>query len=183
MQKNKNILIVGAGIHGCFLAKYLSNNNLNIYLIEKNKDICLGASNATHNRANRGFHYPRSKQTTYECKVAYQYFENNYNSFLKKFQSYYCIEKKSKTSFKKYIDFFKKNNLKFEIIKDSKYLKKDNLEGIIRAEEGCYNHDKIKKMLKKKLLNKKINVIYNFDVKKIFFRNENVNLISTSNEI
>ena len=153
MYKNKNILIVGAGIHGCFLAKYLSDYDLNIHVIEKNKDICLGSSNATHNRANRGFHYPRSKETTSECKVAYKYFEDNYNSFLKKFQSYYCIEKKSKTSFKKYINFFKINNLKFEIIDNSKYLKKDNLEGIIKAEEGCYNHSKIKTMLKKKMSN------------------------------
>ena len=183
MKNNKNILIVGAGIHGCFLGKYLSNYNLNIYIIEKNSDICLGASNATHNRANRGFHYPRSTETTQECKAAYKYFEKNYSSFLKKFQSYYCIEKKSKTSFKKYIKFFRKNNLKFEIIDKSKYLKNDNLEGIIRAEEGCYNHNKIKKMLKKKISNKKINMIYNFDIKKILQLNEKVNLISTKNKI
>ena len=31
----KNILIIGAGIHGCFLAKYLSKFNINIFLIEK----------------------------------------------------------------------------------------------------------------------------------------------------
>ena len=183
MQKNKNILIVGAGIHGCFLAKYLSNYNLNIHIIEKNKDLCLGSSNATHNRANRGFHYPRSAETTNECKTAYQYFEKNYNSFLKKFQSYYCIEKKSKTSFKKYVKFFKKNNLKFKIVDNSKYLKKDNLEGIIRAEEGCYNHNKIKKMLKEKMMNKKINMNYNFDIKKVSSFNDRINLISKKNKV
>jgi len=183
MKKNKNILIVGAGIHGCFLAKYLSDYNLNIYVIEKNKNLCLGSSNATHNRANRGFHYPRSAETTLECKKAYEYFEKNYNKFLKKFQSYYCIEKKSKTSFKKYINFFKKNNLRFKIIKESKYLKRDNLEGIIRAEEGCYNHIKIKKMLKNKMLNKKINMIYNFDIKKISSTNNKIKIISNKNKI
>ena len=183
MQKNKNILIVGAGIHGCFLAKYLSDYNFNIYIVEKNNDLCLGASNATHNRANRGFHYPRSVQTTNECKIAYEYFEKNYNNFLKKFQSYYCIEKKSKTPFKKYVNFFKKNNLKFEIIDKSKYLNKNNLEGIIKAEEGCYNHGKIKKMLKKKMLSKKINMIYNFDIKKISSSSEKLNLISKNNKI
>ena len=183
MKKIKNILIVGAGIHGCFLAKYLSDYNLNIYVIEKNKDLCLGSSNATHNRANRGFHYPRSKETTNECKAAYRYFEKNYNNFLKKFKSYYCIEKKSKTSFKKYINFFKKNNLKFKIVDNSKYLKRNNLEGIIRAEEGCYNHIKIKTMLKKRMMNKKINMIYNFEIKKIFSLNNKINLISKDNKI
>ena len=94
----KNVLIIGAGIHGCFLAKYLNKFNINIYLIEKNKDICLEASGATHNRANRGFHYPRSNKTTSECKIAYDYFEKKYNPYLKKRQSFYCIEKKSKVS-------------------------------------------------------------------------------------
>ena len=51
MPKNKNVLIIGAGVHGCFMAKYLRKYNLNIHIIEKKKDICLGASNATHNRA------------------------------------------------------------------------------------------------------------------------------------
>ena len=76
----KNVLIIGAGIHGCFLAKYLNKFNINIYLIEKNKDICLEASGATHNRANRGFHYPRSNETTSECKIAYDYFEKKYQN-------------------------------------------------------------------------------------------------------
>jgi flavin-dependent dehydrogenase len=183
MQKNKNILIVGAGVHGCFLAKYLSNYNVNIFLIEKTKDICLGSSGATHNRANRGFHYPRSKQTTNECKIAYNYFEKNYNRFLKKFQSYYCIEKNSKTSFSKYVNFFNKNKLKFKIINKTKHLKKEKLEGIIRAEEGCYDHRKIKIMLKNKLSNKKIKIIYKFDLKKVLYRNGNVILISKKNKI
>ena len=37
MPKNKNVLIIGAGVHGCFIAKYLSKYNLNIHIIEKKK--------------------------------------------------------------------------------------------------------------------------------------------------
>ena len=181
MSKIKNILIIGAGVHGCFLGKYLSEYNLNIYIIEKNKNICLGSSNATHNRANRGFHYPRSLQTTNECKNAYMYFEKNYKKYLKKFQSYYCIEQNSKILFLKYINYFKKNNLKFKIIKNSKYLKMKNLEGIIKAEEGCYNHDKIKRMLKNSMLNKKIKMIYNFELKKVKTYKDKIKLFSKNN--
>ena len=94
----KNVLIIGGGIHGCFLAKYLIENNINVCLIEKKNDLCLGSSNATHNRANRGFHYPRSNITTIECKKGYEYFERKYNKFLKQMNNFYCIEKKSKVS-------------------------------------------------------------------------------------
>lgn len=163
----KNILIIGAGIHGSFIAKYLLQKKFNIYIIEKEKDICLGSSSATHNRANRGFHYPRSQETVLECFKAYSYFENNYKRFLKKIKSYYCIEKKSKISFLKYVNFFKKNNLNFRIIKKSKYIKNEELQGIIKAEEGCYDHFKLKKYLKRQLQHKKIKFFFNFELKKV----------------
>ena len=47
MKSNKKVLIIGAGIHGSFLAKYLIEKKIEVYLIEKNKEICLGSSNAT----------------------------------------------------------------------------------------------------------------------------------------
>ena len=181
-KKTKNVLIIGGGIHGCFLAKYLNKFNINIFLIEKNKDICLEASGATHNRANRGFHYPRSNRTISECKVAYDYFKKKYNTYLKKRQSFYCIEKKSKVSFKDYIFFFKKNRLKYKIIKRSKFIKNNNLEGIIRAEEGCYDHYKLKKMLKKKITQSKVKVFYDFNLHKAKYQNKTLKLISDKNK-
>ena len=80
----KAVLIIGGGIHGCFLAKYLIENNINVCLIEKKNDLCLGSSNATHNRANRGFHYPRSNKTTMECKKEYlkKYKNLKYSDFV-----------------------------------------------------------------------------------------------------
>ena len=56
----KKILIIGAGIHGTFIAKYLKKYDAKITIIEKNTKILFETSRATHNRANRGYHYPRS---------------------------------------------------------------------------------------------------------------------------
>lgn len=178
MISTKKVLIIGAGIHGCFLAKYLSKNKINVHLVEKNSDICLGSSNATHNRANRGFHYPRSSKTTTECKKGYDYFEKNYKTFLKKTNSFYCIEKKSKVSFKNYTKFFKKKKLKFKEIKKNHFIKNDYLEGIVLGEEGCYDHPKIKSYLKKKLKSKFIKKNFNFNIKKVLFEKKFIKLIS-----
>tara|TARA_Y100000816_G_scaffold276063_1_gene244874 strand:- start:1816 stop:2898 length:1083 start_codon:yes stop_codon:yes gene_type:complete len=167
MKKKKQILIIGAGIHGCFIAKYLSESEHSITLIDKNKDICLETSAATHNRANRGFHYPRSKETTNECRLAYNYFNKNYKKFLRKIISFYCIEKKSKTNLSSYLNFFKSNKLKYEVIKNSKFIKKDEIEGIIRADEGCFNHKEIKAYLRNKIKKKNIKVFFNFNLKKV----------------
>ena len=97
----KKILIIGAGIHGTFIAKYLKKYDAKITIIEKNTKILFETSRATHNRANRGYHYPRSLETFNECKNAYNYFKKNYNKYLKQIPSFYCIENKSKTNFTK----------------------------------------------------------------------------------
>ena len=167
MVNKKKILVIGAGIHGCFLTKYLSKSKHEITLIEKNKDICLETSAATHNRANRGFHYPRSNKTANECKLSYKYFNKNYKNYLKKISSYYCIEKNSKISFSNYLNFLKKNKITNKVIAKSKFIKNSFIEGIIKVEEGCFNHKKIKLYLKKEIKKKNIKVFYNFNLLKV----------------
>ena len=163
----KKILIIGAGIHGAFIAKYLKKYFVKITLLEKNKYILNETSKATHNRANRGYHYPRSNKTFDECKKAYDYFSKKYFKYLKTIPSFYCIENRSKTNFNKYKNFFIKNQLKFKIIKKNKFIKTKNIEGIIQAEEGCFDHFGITKMLENELKNKNIKLLKNFNLKKV----------------
>jgi len=179
----KKILIVGAGIHGCFIAKNLKKYNVEIFLVDKNRDICEGTSASTHNRANRGFHYPRSLTTALECKNAYKYFEKNYSHLLNKRQSLYCIEKESKINFFRYKKFYKKLGLKYNVIQNSKFIKNENLEAITSGEEGCYDHFKIVKLLKKEIKDKKINFFSNFLVKKISFKDKTLKLIDKQNKV
>ena len=176
----KNVLIIGGGIHGCFLAKYLIENNINVCLIEKKNDLCLGSSNATHNRANRGFHYPRSNTTTIECKKGYEYFERKYNKFLKQMNNFYCIEKKSKVSFQDYTNFFKKKKINFKKVTKNRFIKNEYLEGIISAKEGCYDHIKIKSYLKKKLNSKYIKKYFNYNLDKVVFEKKSLKLTSSN---
>jgi len=178
----KKILIIGAGIHGCFIAKYLSEYNVKIILIDKNKDICDGTSASTHNRANRGFHYPRSMKTAKECKISYDYFKKKYPKFIEKKQNIYCIEKQSKVNFKDYKKFYKKLGIKYHIINRSNFIKNENLEAITSGEEGCYNHFKIKKMLKSKIDNDKVKFYPNFTLKKVSYKKRYVKIISQKNK-
>ena len=177
----KKILIVGAGIHGCFIAKYLKKYDTQIFLVERNKNICEGTSASTHNRANRGFHYPRSITTALECKNAYEFFKRNYSHLLNQRQSLYCIEKKSKVNFSKYKKFYKKLKLKYDVIKKSKFIINKDLEAITSGEEGCYDHFKIVKLLKKEIKSKRINFFSNFEIKKVFCKNEFIKLTDSQN--
>jgi len=178
----KKVLIIGAGIHGTFIAKYFKKYCVKITIIEKNSSILSETSRATHNRANRGYHYPRSIETFNECMKAYDYFKKNYYKYLKKIPSFYCIENKSKTNFNKYIKFFKKKNLEFKIIKKNKFIKNHNLEGVIKADEGCFDHLGIAKMIERELRNKNIKVVKNFNLKKVKNIKGSFELISKNNK-
>ena len=54
---------------------------------------------------------------------------------------------------------------------------------MIKAEEGCYNHSKIKSMLKKQMSNKKIKIIYNFELNKVINLGEKISLISKKKKL
>jgi len=177
--KRKKILIIGAGIHGSFLAYYLSKLNFEVIIVDQNKSICSGTSASTHNRANRGYHYPRSQTTLRECMSAYDYFKKNYNKFLILFKSFYCIEKNSKIKHQKYIKIFKKNKLFFKNIKHNNYINKNLIDGIIKAEEGCFDHKKITKFLDQNLKSKKVKKILNFKITKIFLH-KNILIIKSN---
>lgn len=172
--KDRKIVIIGAGIHGCFLASYLSKYNFKIYLLDKNNSICKGTSASTHNRANRGYHYPRSQLTMLECMQSYDFFKKNYRNFLEEIDSYYCIEKTSKVNFKKYQDIFKKSKLYYKKINKNTFIKPNLIEGIIKAQEGCFNHYKIIKFLSKQLNRNNIHKKFNFELKDVQLDDSNI---------
>jgi len=181
--KKKNILIIGAGIHGSFLALYLKKkfNSVNIDIIDKNNSICSGTSASTHNRANRGYHYPRSPKTSKECSKGWIYFKNNYGQFLKIIDSFYAVEKNSKTNPKKYEKFLKKNNLYYRI-ENSDYFNKKKISICFKAFEGCFNHEKIVRHFYKQFKKKKIKLINNFELKKVSFSKNKKNIILFSSK-
>ncbi len=159
------IVVVGSGFFGSCIALILSKRH-KIDLYESQKSIMQGATRANQLRFHNGYHYPRSNKTLQNIK-------NTKNSFIKYFSSrffgktynYYAIaDVNSKTNYKKYINFLKKNRLKYKIIKQSKLGKISNL---IKVNEKNLNYFKIKKYISEKikknkniklLLNKNINI-------------------------
>ena len=181
----KKILIIGGGIHGCFLAYYLSKKNYIITIIEKNNDICNGSSAATHNRANRGFHYPRSKITSNECKIGWNFFYKNFKKLFKNIgSSYYLIEKSGKISPKKYKNFLIKQKYKFsEKFPTNLKFNKEKILSSYQVFEGCFDHKKVVSFLKKNLIKKKINIIKKFTLSKFYNQNDKLNFESKNKQI
>ena len=154
------VAIIGAGFFGTACAIELAKKH-NIHIFEKKNTILCGASRANQLRFHLGYHYPRSKKTVNEIIENYKEFANFFGSdVFGKTENYYGIsKKKSKTNYKEYLNFLKKNQLKYREIKIDDF--SDEIEGQIISNESNLNYFKIKKKITKKLKNKNIQIFLN----------------------
>ena len=154
------IAIIGAGFFGTACAIRLSKKH-NAHLFEKKNTILCGASKANQQRFHLGYHYPRSKKTIDEIKINYKEFTNFFgNNVFGKTVNYYGIcKEKSKTNYKEYLYFLKKNELKYKKIKIDDF--SDKIEGQIISKESNLDYFKIKKNINKRLKNSNTQVFLN----------------------
>jgi len=179
----KNILIIGAGIHGVTLALELAKNN-NVVIVDTNKDILLGTSNCTHNRIHLGYHYPRSVETIHECKSGYDFFIKKYKDCLIFPDFYYVIEKKSKIDSKLFKKVMLKEGLSCNTSwPDQNFLNRIDIEDSFKVNEACINVPKFRKKIKKELKDLKVKIVLNFKIKKVKKINKNIILKSFDKDI
>ncbi len=135
-------LVIGAGIHGVTVACELSKHGVGVTLVDKNNEILMGTSNGTHNRVNMGYHYPRSKETAFECYEGYKYFKRNLPQALYYPQGcYYLIDSNnSKTSGSQYKEFLDDVGLEYSLTWPRQDLiDKNNIESSFKVNEPCYD--------------------------------------------
>lgn len=153
----KKIAIIGAGFFGVGAALILSKK-FKVDLYEKKKDIMEGASSSNQLRFHMGYHYPRSVKTLFEVQKSKKDFLDFYGkNIFGNSENFYGVSKKeSKTSYKKYINFLKKNKLPFNKINLNEL---KNISGSISSIEKNINIFKIIKIIKKKIKqNRNINL-------------------------
>ena len=157
----KKIAVVGSGFFGSLIAFFLSKK-YKIDLYEKQNKFFQGASKYNQMRYHLGFHYPRSQKTVKELKSHEKHFRKFFSkqNLFGKTLNYYAIAKNnSKTSYKSYLSFLKKNKLKFKEIQSNDFTK--NVQGSIITNEKILNYFKIKKIIFILLKNKNIKLFKN----------------------
>jgi hypothetical protein len=169
----KRIVIIGAGIFGVVTALKLIEN-FDVTLIETNHDIMLGASFINQARVHRGYHYPRSEETTKQCIKNYNRFEEYFSeSIIRDFDHYYCIaSNETKTSPLEYLSFLNKYDLNYKIVElDEDIIKRDKISLSVLVEEYAFDGKSIREVLKAKLNKSKINLKLNCKVIESTFNN------------
>ncbi len=172
------IAIIGAGFFGTICGIRLSNKH-EVHIYEKNKEILKGASLANQLRFHLGYHYPRSPKTVKEIKKHYKDFIKFFGqNIFGKTKNFYGISKeKSKVSFKKYLLFLKKNNLKYKKIKTNKFSNK--IEGQILSYEKNLNYFKARNIIKRQLKKNKVKIFYNTKFNKKLIKDYDKIIVAT----
>lgn len=156
------IAIIGAGIYGTTIAIKLADNGFEIDVFEKESDILMAASGINQYRLHRGYHYPRSKETGYSSRQANPVFLKEYGeAVIEKNKHYYCVPKKnSRVSGVDFLKFCRDNELEHKETK-LKCLNEQLFDVVIEAKESLVDPDKLRKIIKEKLKNRKINLMLN----------------------
>ena len=161
----KKIAVIGAGFFGNSVSILLSKK-FKVDLFEIQNKVFQGASRYNQMRYHLGYHYPRSQKTFNELELYKKEFENFFKKkiFGKNINYYGIAKKNSKTSFKNYLNFLKKNKLKYKKINSSDF--SDKIAGSLICKEKILNYFTCEKIFKNKLKSKNIKILTNQTLKK-----------------
>jgi len=88
------ILIIGGGFFGMYLADYFSSKGFSVNLVEKENGFMSRASYANQARVHNGYHYPRSVLTALRSRISFPRFVDEFRECIySDFEKYYLIGK------------------------------------------------------------------------------------------
>ncbi len=156
------IAVVGAGIFGISVALRLSRAGYDVDLIEKNSDILQAASGINQYRLHRGYHYPRSFETSQSASAAEAHFRAEYGEAVVDHNNhYYGIAREgSKVSAQEFQDFCRRCDLEFEKV-SLPLLDEDEFQLIVKVRESLFDPGALYKICRDKLHNSSIKLKLN----------------------
>lgn len=103
----KQVVVIGGGFFGMYLAEYFVQNGCAVRLVEKDCQFMSRASYANQARVHNGYHYPRSVLTALRSRISFPRFVNEFKECIDSdFEKYYLIGRSlGKISAKQFLKF------------------------------------------------------------------------------
>ena len=174
-MKNKiikcDILVIGGGFYGAFIAEYFSKLGKKVIICEKEKKLMQRASLKNQARVHNGYHYPRSTLTALKSRINFPKFSKEFRDCIDdKFDSYYLVGKiLSKVTANQFKGFCKRISAICEPAPQN-ILNLTNpkfIDGAFRTIEYVFDAKKLRKIMEVRLHEAKTNVMVNTVVESI----------------
>lgn len=173
----KKVLVVGGGIFGTTAATMLATSGYNVTLHEELEGIMKCASDINQYRLHKGYHYPRSKETTQECLSGLKLFKRKYKDSIvnENADHYYAIAKEnSLVTSDEYLKYLDDMKLSYNIVKP---IKKADLT--VQVDEELFDSGKLKEQSIKKIKGVGVNLVLNKQTTKEDFDDYDYVIIAT----
>jgi len=156
------IAVIGGGIFGISVALRLSREGYHVELLEQNGDILQAASGSNQYRLHRGYHYPRSFETSQSALAAEAHFRAEYgDAVVDHNDHFYGIAKEgSKVDAGQFQDFCKRCDLEYEVVK-LPLLNEKKFQLVVKVKEALFDPKALYAICKKKLDDSLVQVKFN----------------------
>lgn len=157
-----SVSVIGGGIFGCSAAIEMASRGINVRLHERKSSLMSEASAINQYRVHRGYHYPRSVETSRECRDFSVQFEKQFRQAIMRSDTkhYYAIASNdSLTSAQEYIEFLDELALDYEIVESL-----PNTDLTVKVSERLYDPMILKKLVENRLTGAGVEVLLDDDV-------------------
>ncbi len=155
MNKHWDVIFVGGGFYGVYLALSLSRRGLKVLLVEREAELMQRASYANQARVHGGYHYPRNFQTAFRSRVNLDRFVAEFgDAVLKPRRALYGIAKRDSFVGAKYFAAFCariRAPLEAPTREERALFSRDLIEDVFRVKEYVFDSRALRLRLQEEL--------------------------------
>lgn len=151
MAESWDVLVVGGGFYGLYLAEYLAARFPRVLLCERGADLMRRASYANQARVHNGYHYPRSLLTAVRSRVNFPRFVDEFRPAINStFEKLYAVARgTSKVTAEQFAESMRRIGAPTEPAAPEvrKLFDADTIEEVFRTREYAFDASELKRLM------------------------------------
>lgn len=151
MPERFDVLVVGGGFYGLYLAEFLARRFARVVLCERGPELMRRASYANQARVHNGYHYPRSVLTAIRSRVNFPRFVDEFRPAVDStFEKVYAVARRtSKVTAEQFVGCMKRIGAPIEPAPASvkKLFDAALVEDVFRTREFAFDAVKLKELI------------------------------------
>lgn len=172
----KQIIIVGGGFYGLYLAFLLGEKGHDVTLLEESNQLMSRASYNNQARVHNGYHYPRSVLTALRSRVSFPQFVKEFSECIDRdFEKYYLIGRPlGKVTAYQFKRFCQRIGAEISNAPDKIWslVNPQHIESCFSVREYAFDSVKLKNILLSRLDTFKVKIIKNLQAFRIALNND-----------